>query len=380
MDIVIVLILIIGLYLIQRSILIQKTFIIDGSINQHYFDILFGVHLFFGLVYLLYAYATRSDAGEYYRLTVQTKSWGLLFQPGTIFIRFLCYPFSNILGLSYEAVMFIFTFLGFQGILLFYLAARENIPKASVFFGGMTLLEFLFLLPNCHFWSASLGKGSVMIFAIGLTFYGLSRFNTRLKHLIIGAVLVYMVRSHMLLAIIVGIGSSLFFSISGIKWYFRYPLVILSFLAVFLISDNVLENTGAESLNIFDSKKIEHRAKELGKGNSGLDLANYNQGFKLFTFLYRPLFVDAPGIMGIISSFENVFILFLTIQFLINFPLFWTGSTGFHKIAFFVFLLSAISLAQISGNLGLAIRQKSQIFPLLFFVIAFSNSFQTRKD
>jgi hypothetical protein len=380
MDIVIVLILIIGLYLIQRSILIQKTFILDGSINQHYFDILFGVHLFFGLVYLLYAYATRSDAGEYYRLTVQAKSWGLLFQPGTIFIRFLCYPFSNILGLSYEAVMFIFTFLGFQGILLFYLAARENIPKASVLFGGMTLLEFLFLLPNCHFWSASLGKGSVMIFAIGLTFYGLSRFNTRLKHLIIGAVLVYMVRSHMLLAIIVGIGSSLFFSISGIKWYFRYPLVILSFLAVFLISDNVLENTGAESLNIFDSKKIEHRAKELGKGNSGLDLANYNQGFKLFTFLYRPLFVDAPGIMGIISSFENVFILFLTVQFLINFPLFWTGSTGFHKIAFFVFLLSAISLAQISGNLGLAIRQKSQIFPLLFFVIAFSNSFQTRKD
>jgi hypothetical protein len=184
----------------------------------------------------------------------------------------------------------------------------------------------------------------------------------------------------MLLAIFVGIGSSLFFSISGIKWYFRYPLVVLSFLAVLMISDNVLENTGAESLNIFDSKKIEHRAKELGKGNSGLDLANYSQGFKLFTFLFRPLFVDAPGFMGIISSFENVFILFLTVQFLINFPLFWTGSTGFHKIAFFVFLLSAISLAQISGNLGLAIRQKSQIFPLLFFVIAFSNSFQTRKD
>jgi hypothetical protein len=380
MDIVIVLILIIGLYLIQRSILIQKTYILNGSINQNYFDILFGVHLFFGLIYLLYAYATRSDAGEYYRLTVQTQSWGVLFQPGTVFIRFLCYPLSNILGLSYNAVMFIFTFLGFQGILLFYLAARENISKISVVFGGMTLLELLFLLPNCHFWSGSLGKGSVMMFAIGLTFYGLSRFNTRLTHLIIGAVLVYMVRSHMLLAIIVGIGSSLIFSISGIKWYFRYSLVILSFLVVLLISDNVLENTGTDSLNIFESKKIEYRAKELGKGKSGLDLENYSQGFKLFTFLFRPLFVDAPGIMGIISSFENVFILFLTIQFLVNFPLFWSGSTGFHKIAFFVFLLSAISLAQISGNLGIAIRQKSQIFPLLFIVLAFSNSFQKKRD
>jgi hypothetical protein len=380
MEIVIVLIFIIGLYLIQRGILIQKTYIVDGSINQHYFDILFGVHLFFGFVYLFYSYTSRSDAGEYYRLTVQTKSWNELFQTGTLFIRFLCYPLSNILGLSYDAVMLIFAFVGFQGILLFYLATRENIPKISVVSGGLTLLEIFFLLPNCHFWSSSLGKGSVMIFAIGLTFYGLSRFNTRLLHLMIGAVLVYMVRSHMLLAIIVGIGSSLFFSISGIKWYFRYPLVLLSFLAVFLLSENVLENTGAESLNIFDSKKIENRARELGKGKSGLDLANYGQGFKLFTFLFRPLFVDAPGVMGTISSFENVFILFLTFQFLISFPLFWTSSTGFHKIAFFVFLLSAISLAQISGNLGLAIRQKSQIFPLLFFVLAFSNSFQKKRD
>ena len=378
MDIVFILVFIIGCYLFQRRLLIQKTYILNGAINEHYFDILFGVHLFFGLVYLLYAYATRSDSGEYYRITVQTKSWAELFQTGTFFIRFLCYPLSNILGLSYNAVMFIFSFVGFQGILLFYLAARENIPKMSVVFGGMTLLEILFILPNCHFWSSSLGKGSVMIFAIGLTFYGLSRFNTRLLHLMIGAVLVYMVRSHMLLAIIVGIGSSLFFSISGIKWYFRYPLVLLSFLAVFLLSENVLENTGAESLNIFDSKKIENRARELGKGKSGLDLANYGQGFKLFTFLFRPLFVDTPGVMGIISSLENIFILFLSFHFLINFPSFWNVSTGFHKIAFFVFLLAAISLAQISGNLGIAIRQKSQIFPLLFFVLAFSNSFQKR--
>jgi len=378
MDIVFILVFIIGCYLFQRRLLIQKTYILNGAINEHYFDILFGVHLFFGLVYLLYAYATRSDSGEYYRIAVQTKSWAELFKTGTFFIRFLCYPLSNILGLSYNAVMFIFSFVGFQGILLFYLAARENIPKMSVVFGGMTLLEILFILPNCHFWSASLGKGSVMIFAIGLTFYGLSRFNSRIPHLLIGAFLVYMVRSHMLLAIVIGLALGLFLSQSGIKWYVRYSLLLVSFLAVFLLSDNVLENTGTESLNIFDSKKIETRAKELGKGNSGLDLANYNQGFKLFTFIYRPLFVDAPGLMGIISSFENIFILFLSFHFLINFPSFWNVSTGFHKTAFFVFLLAAISLAQISGNLGIAIRQKSQIFPLLFFVLAFSNSFQKR--
>ena len=374
MDTVLILILIIGCYLIQRRSLISNPYFVNGKLNEHYFDILFGVHLFFGIVYLIYAYATRSDSGEYYRATVQTKAWIDLFKTGTLFIRFLCFPLSNILGLSYNAVMFIFAFIGFEGVLLFYLAARENINKVTLVFGGMTLLEILFILPNCHFWSASLGKGSVMIFAIGLTFYGLSRFNSRFPHLMIGAFLVYMVRSHMLLAIVIGLALGLFFSQSGIKWYVRYSLLSISILAVFLLSDNVLENTGTESLNIFDSQKIDTRAKELGKGNSGLDLANYNQGFKLFTFIFRPLFVDAPGIMGIISSFENAFLLYLTFQFLVNFPSFWTNSTGLHKSAFFIFLLAAISLAQISGNLGIAIRQKSQIFPLLFFVYAFGLS------
>ena len=374
MDILLILILIIGCYMVQRKSLISGEYFVNGKLNEHYFDILFGVHLFFTLVYLLYAYATRSDSGEYYRITVQTKTWGELFQTGTFFIRFLCYPLSNILGLSYNSVMFIFAFLGFEGILLFYLAARENINKIAIVFGGMTLLEILFLLPNCHFWSASLGKGSVMIFAIGLTFYGLSRFNSRLPYLMIGAFLVYMVRSHMLFAIVVGLALGLFFSQSGIKWYVRYTLLSISFLAVFILSDNVLENTGTESLNIFDSKKIETRAKELGKGNSGFDIANYNQGFKLFTFLFRPLLIDAPGIMGIISSFENIFLLFLAFRFLIHFIPFWTRSTGLHKSAFFIFLLAAITLAQISGNLGIAIRQKSQIFPLLFLIYAFSHS------
>lgn len=378
MDILLILILIIGCYLVQRKSLISGEYFVNGKLNEHYFDILFGVHLFFGFVYLLYAYATRSDSGEYYRITVQTKTWSELFQTGTFFIRFLCYPLSNILGLSYNSVMFIFAFLGFEGILLFYLAARENINKVVIVFGGMTLLEILFIFPNCHFWSASLGKGSIMTFAIGLTFYGLSRFNSRFPHLMIGAFLVYMVRSHMLLAIIIGLGLALFFSQSGIKWYIRYSLLLISILAVFMLSDNVLENTGTESLNIFDSKKIDTRAKELGKGNSGLDLANYNQGFKLFTFLFRPLFIDAPGIMGIISSFENVLLLFLTFRFLINFPSFWSGSTGFHKSALFILLLAAISLAQISGNLGIAIRQKAQIFPLLFFVYAYSYSLERR--
>ena len=374
MDIVLTLIIIFGIYFLQRRTLVQGFVSDNNGVTENYFDILFGVHFFFSLIYMIYAFVNRSDSGEYYRITVETASWGELFESGTLFVRFLCYPFSNILGLSYYSVMLIFSFLGFQGLLFFYLAARENINNLPIVWGGMSLLELLFILPNSHFWSASLGKGSLMTFAIGLAIYGLSRFNRRLPILLLGAFLVYMCRSHMLLAIVIGVGLGLFFTQRGIKWYFRFPFLIVSLAAFLLLSDNVVEQTGAESLNIFDSQRMTHRVRELGKSSSGVDIANYSQGFKLFTFLFRPLFIDSPGLLGIVSSFENAFLLFLAIRFLINFPVFWSRSNGFHKAAMFTFLLAAISLAQISGNLGIAIRQKSQIFPLFFLFYAFSLS------
>jgi hypothetical protein len=39
------------------------------------------------------------------------------------------------------------------------------------------------------------------------------------------------------------------------------------------------------------------------------------------------------------------------------------------KSAFFSFLTVSIALAQVSGNLGIAMRQKSQVMLLLMFVI-----------
>jgi hypothetical protein len=276
--------------------------------------------------------------------------------------------------------MLIFAFLGFQGLLLFYLAAKENINNLPIIWGGMSLLELLFILPNSHFWSASIGKGSLMTFGIGLTIYGLSRFNKRLPLLLLGAFLVYMGRSHMLLAIVIGIGLGLFFTQRGIKWYFRFPFLIISLVAFLLLSDSVVEQTGAESLNIFDSQRMTHRVRELGKSSSGVDIANYGQGFKLFTFLFRPLFIDSPGLLGLFSSFENAFLLFLAIRFMIFIPSFWRGSNGFHKSAVFIFLLAAISLAQISGNLGIAIRQKSQIMPLFFLFYAYAFSYRFKGD
>lgn len=374
MDILIVCILLFGIYYLQRKGLVVTFGHNSNGVAGNYFDILFFVHILFTIVYLIYTLFERSDSGEYYRLASASSNWGEFFESGTPFVKFVCYPFSTILGLSFNAVMLIFSFLGFQGMLLFYLAARENIKQLPLIWGGMSLLEILFILPNSHFWSASLGKGSLMTFAIGLTFYGLSRFNRRLPLILIGAFLVLMIRSHLLLAIVMGLGIGLIFTQRGIKWYFRLLIIAVSYLLFSLLSPAVLENTNTETLNIFESQSIDRRARELGKGGSGVDLANSSQPFKLFTFLFRPLFFDSPVLLGFITSFENIFLIVQCFRLTMNFRLNFRKFNGFHKTAFFSFLFAAVALSQVSGNLGIAIRQKAQIFPLLYIIYAYSAS------
>ena len=127
---------------------------------------------------------------------------------------------------------------------------------------------------------------------------------------------------------------------------------------------------------VTDGMNLSHRAKELTKATSGIDITNYSLPEQVFAFLYRPLFFDSPGLLGLIVSFENVFYLWMTLRLLslrgIQFLV--TGSF-LVKAAFLSFITISIALAQVSGNLGLAMRQKSQVMILfMYVVIAFLDS------
>jgi hypothetical protein len=116
---------------------------------------------------------------------------------------------------------------------------------------------------------------------------------------------------------------------------------------------------------------LTHRARELTKATSGVDITNYSLPFQLFTFLYRPLFVDAPGMLGLFVSFENVFYLAVTLLMVTKLSgwRFFIFGDFMAKGALYSFITVSIALAQISGNLGLAMRQKSQVMILFMFVV-----------
>ena len=370
--IVVILILIIN-FLVTR--IISANF----NIASNYLWLLFAVHYLLTIVYIISALYSFSDSVAYYNRSIEADVWLNLWGTSTTFITFLGWIFSHWMGLSYHAIMLIFSYFGYLAIVFLYITAKENISIKPVW-QHLSFVEIVFLLPNIHYWSSSLGKGSVILLGIGLFTFGLSRFNHRLLPIISGGFLIYMVRPHIMLALALSIMLGILFTTSGIKWYARWFIFLVAIGVAYLISGSVVEfaETDSLNLNIISSDALMHRVEALSRAGSGVDIQNYNIFLKLFTFWFRPLFFDGTSVIGIIASFENLFCLYMAFVIIKEGLTNWRNWNGWFRICFFFFLLGSFILAQVSGNLGIAMRQKTQVMP--FFFILFCKALTYRQS
>lgn len=335
---------------------------------------LFYYHILLSLAYFGYILFNPSDSRAYYEKVLtgyRGETWFNFYGTSTTFIEFVGYPFIHFFGFSYEAVMVLFSFFGFLGFLYFYIFFKENI-RFNHYFMGYNLLTLIFFLPNLHFWSASFGKGSIIFMGIGLFFFGISNLKKRILAVIIGGLIIYHVRPHVMLIILVSTSIGFIFSSKGISLAWRFLFLAAASVAFFFIYKDVLTLVGIDQEEFLtQGLDLSHRAEELTKATSGVNISQYSLPMQLFTFLYRPLFFDSLGILGLIVSFENVFYLLISLMLIRNLKgikFLFTGNF-LAKSAFLSFITTSMALAQISGNLGLAMRQKSQVMILLLFVI-----------
>jgi hypothetical protein len=341
------------------------------ELDRRFLFILFFYHTALAFAYYIYAILNPSDSHQYYQSVLNKyggDTWLAYTGSGTDFIEFLAYPLVNGLGLSYESCMVLFAFFGFLGFVYFYIFFKERIQYNPKIFGfdGTTII---FLLPNLHFWSSSLGKGSVIFLGFGLFFYSLKNPIGRVAAFIVGGWLIYQIRSHIFFVVLIAIALGFSFSTKGVGLAVRLGILAIASVLLIYIYDDILRITGFEDQSVFDPL-VSHRASELAKATSGIDITNYSQLEKIFAFCFRPLFFDAPGMLGFIVSFENLvyLILFIRILFPTHLKNLITGD-AIMKTCFLTFAGVSIALAQISGNLGLAMRQKSQVMILMMFVI-----------
>ena len=145
--------------------------------DRRWMIVFFLYHSLLASAYYLYALFNPSDSKGYYSKAVNEAfgpNWFDYYGISTKFIDFITFFLANRLGFTYEACMVFFSWLCYLGFLCFYVLCKERIRTTPKLF-GYDLLILLFLLPNLHFWSSSIGKGSLIFLAFGLFFMGLNR-------------------------------------------------------------------------------------------------------------------------------------------------------------------------------------------------------------
>jgi hypothetical protein len=341
------------------------------GLDRSFMLVIFFYHSLLAVAYYMYALFNASDSRRYYFKVVDKiygENWIDYFGTGTKFIDFISFFLTNFLGLTYEGSMVLFSWFGFLGFLFFYIFFKERIKTSPKVFGieGISLLLFL---PNLHFWSSSLGKGSLIFLGFGLFFFSLKEPGPRFWAIMLGGWIIFQIRPHIFFVILLAVAISYTFSTKGVAIGYRIAILGIAAFLLLYIYEDIIQITGLEDESISDPS-ISHRARELSKATSGIDITNYSIPEKLFAFLFRPLFFDAPGALGIIVSFENVFYLFFFAKLILPSGIrFLFRADAIVKTCFLTFVGVSFALAQISGNLGLAMRQKSQVMILMMFVI-----------
>jgi hypothetical protein len=314
MDVIVVFAILVFLYFIQRKYLVRNCIENNSDGSKYFFDFLFIIHHIFFLIYYLYSTSKKSDSLQFYEKTLTATSWVEFIGTGTNFIKLITFPLSRYFHLSLPAVSLIFSYLGLQGMIFFYLTAKEKICEQKKLFLNLTLLELLFLLPNCHFWSSSLGKGSVMMFGIALMMFALSNFKKRFIYFFLSLILILLIRPHIVFILLICVLISILIA-SNVKMNSRLIVASVALLSMFLIADFVSKFIKSDILSVFlENSSINIKAQLLSSSSSGYDVGNYNQFMKLFTFLFRPLFFDSPNVLGIVTSLENLIGIFLFIH------------------------------------------------------------------
>tara|TARA_R100000935_G_scaffold52016_1_gene78933 strand:- start:79 stop:801 length:723 start_codon:yes stop_codon:yes gene_type:complete len=197
--------------------------------------------------------------------------------------------------------------------------------------------------------------------------------KARLRLLIFASAVIFYIRPHVFMFVAIG---AILGNMSGkekIPLWQKFMVFVVMIGALVLLQDQILGVMNLQnSDNILEDFEAaaEKNSEDLSKAGSGVDMSAYPLPLKLFTFWFRPLFFDAPNLLGIITSVENL--LYLLLFFKIckkDFIKFIRKSPALVKMSLVIFFTASFAMTFVMSNLGIIMRQKTMVMYFLFFVI-----------
>lgn len=340
---------------------------------------LIAFHFLLGVAYYFF---TRNGGGDSWGYWTVAKAMEfsdfkdfLLEGEGTRFMEAFNYFPANILGMDFFANTMLYSLLGAIGICCFFTIALKTIPFNKIVL-NYPVFPLVFFLPNLHFWSAGLGKDTLLFTCIGVFSFSLLNPMKRLPLIVISIVLALSVRPHIVLFLLVAFGLAyLFGGKISVGRRVGYSILLLGICIAIL--PQVLEFVKVDSIDVTVlSNRAESQAGLLAGGSgSSVDVNSYPFPLKIFTYLYRPLFFDARSVGTLLSSFDNLMLLILSWQAFKFKPLKTFAKSPFLVKGFFIFgIIGTLAFATSLGNLGIMVRMKNMFTPgiLLYFLWCFS--------
>jgi len=184
-----------------------------------------------------------------------------------------------------------------------------------------------------------------------------------------------MIRPHILFAVLIGMGVGFILGREKVPAYQKYLVALAGIGMSIFVYEDLLNFLGYDPNNVLQSFEEETalNAQRLQAAGSAVDMMNYSLPMKLFTFWFRPLFIDSPNAIGLAVSMENALYIYMFSKiFKKSFIDYMRIAPAMVKMSAVVFISISISMTFVMSNLGIIIRQKSQImYYMLFVIVAF---------
>jgi hypothetical protein len=301
--------------------------------------------------------------------------------PGTGTVRYVSGLVSVFTGSSIFAEFLVFTTFAFIGVVFFYKAFITALPNGD----RRRYALLVFLWPSMAYWPSSVGKEAIMTFTVGLASYGAARLFQHKRGGIVmlglGVWATLMVRPHIALTILIAVFLGFVFARRSSNSAATAAGKVMAVFVVIIVGGLVMGRTATflevESLDSGGIESaLETTTDQTSQGGSEFSPMKADNPARLpgaiVTVLFRPFPNESHNAESFGTSLEGFLLLILIVmswsrlrelpRALLREPYVMYAMTA---MLLFCFLFSYVA------NFGILARQRTQILPLLFVLIAF---------
>jgi hypothetical protein len=300
--------------------------------------------------------------------------------PGTGFVEVVTGVVYAITGASRLGGFFVYSWFGLIGQILCWRAFKMAVPGGD----SRRYALLILFLPSMLYWPSSIGKEGWMLLTIGLTAYGVARLLTGrslgITLTAVGIAGVTMVRPHIALVLLASLLAALLLKRPESGSTLAPVVRLVSIGAVLAITLAVVGQTesffGVSSLNQESVQTtITDTEETTAQGGSSFTPVSVNTPLDLpaasVTVLFRPLPFEADNIQTLVTSFEGLFLIALCVLSWRRFAAIPRLMRSVPYVAFaVVFVLLFVYAFSSFSNFGILARQRTQVFPFLFVLLA----------